>query len=147
MIRAGLILICGAAVAQGALPDDSEPVTLDFAEMARIWQEVKDGRPATPADQDAWQAAVQAEDEELARVLLLAWLQQHNPQVPMAVFAADYARVLRLHRLALSGNPAACAALAEACRSGFLGRLMLPVSEQKARWFEQRAVHAGNLPG
>lgn len=150
MIRAGLPLMCCVAVAQASLLDGSEPVTLDSAEMARIWQEVRSGKPAAaaaPASQDAWQAAMLAEDEELGRVLLLAWLQQHNPQAPLASFAADYAHALQLHRCALAGNPAACAALAGAYRSGSLRCLVLPVSEQKARWFELRAVHAGNLPG
>ena len=147
MIRFCLPLVCCAAVVHATLLDSRESVTLDSAEMARIWQEVRDGKPAAPASGDAWLAAMQAEDEELARVLLLAWLQQLNPQAPMVEFAADYASVLQLHRRALAGNPAACATLAAGYRSGCVGRLVLPVSELKARWFEQRAVHAGNLPG
>jgi hypothetical protein len=46
----------------------------------------------------------------------------------------------------LRGNGAACAACAVAYRAGQLGELVLPVSEQKARWFEQRALVAENLP-
>ena len=44
------------------------------------------------------------------------------------------------------GMAGTCAALAAAYRSGQLGILTLPQSEAKARWFEQRALSAENLP-
>ena len=89
---------------------------------------------------------VLAEDAELARVLLLAWLQEKNPALSMAAHAQVYADAVALHRRALAGQPAACAALAAAYRSGSLGALQLTPSEEKARWFEQRALSAENLP-
>lgn len=136
-----------APVAAASLLDGTEPVTLDQAEFSRIWQEVRSGAaPAPAAAADAWQQAMLAEDAELARVLLLAWLQEKNPALPLAVHAQAYADAVVLHRRALAGQPAACAALAAAYRSGSLGALQLPPSEEKARWFEQRALSAEHLP-
>ena len=136
-----------APVAVASLLDGTEPVTLDQAEFSRIWQEVKSGAsPAPAAAADTWQQAMLAEDEELARVLLLAWLQEKNPGVSLAAHAQVYADAVALHRRALAGQPAACAALAAAYRSGSLGALQLPPSEEKARWFEQRALSAEHLP-
>lgn len=147
MRRIFLLLCVVVAVAQASLLDTREPVTLDTAEMVRIWQTVRTGKPALQAaGGDTWQAALLAEDAELGRVLLLAWLQQLNPQAPMVQFATDYAQAVTLHLQALRGNSAACAACAGAYRAGRMGALSLPVSEQKARWFEQRAIVAGNLP-
>ena len=134
-------------VVSASLLDGTEPVTLDQAEFTRIWQEVKSGAPQAPAaGADTWQQAMLAEDEDLARVLLLAWLQEMNPAVPMAAHAQVYADAVALHRRALAGLPAASAALAAAYRSGSLGALQLPPSEEKARWFEQRALSAEHLP-
>lgn len=134
-------------VAAASLPDGTEPVTLDQKEFSRIWLEVKSGMaPASAAEADSWQQAMLAEDAELARVLLLAWLQEKNPALPLAAHAPAYADAVALHRLALAGQPAACAALAAAYRAGSLGALQLPPSEEKARWFEQRALNAENLP-
>lgn len=136
-----------AATAQASLLETREPVTLDTAEFSRIWQEVKQGVPSEPqASADAWQSAMLADDAELACVLLLAWLQQQNPQLPMAQHAQLYAEAVALHRRALAGNPAACVTLAAAYRAGSLGNLQLPVSNEKAHWFEQRALRVENLP-
>lgn len=136
------------ATAQASLLESREPVTLDTAEFSRIWQEVKQGLPSAPQTAaDAWQTAMLADDAELARVFLLAWLQQLNPQLPMAQHAQVYAEAVRLHRRALAGNQAACAALATAYSAGSLGALQLPVSNEKAHWFEQRALRVENLPG
>ena len=136
-----------APVAVASLLDGTEPVTLDPAEFSRIWQEVKSGAAPAPATAaDSWQQAMLAEDAELARVLLLAWLQEKNPALPMAAQAQAYAAAVALHRRALAGHPAACAALAAAYRAGALGALQLPPSEAKARWFEQRALRAEYLP-
>lgn len=136
-----------APVAAASLLDGTEPVTLDQAEFTRIWQEVRAGAAPVPAAAaDAWQQAMLAEDAELARVLLLAWLQEKNPALPLAAHAQTYADAVALHRRALAGQPAACAALAAAYRTGALGALQLPPSEAKARWFEQRALSAENLP-
>lgn len=149
MLRLCIPLLCGVAVAQSSLFEAREPVTLDSAEMARIWQEVKGGKAEAAAQaspSDTWQKAMLAEDAEQFRVLLLAWLQQQNPALGLDGAAASYARAVSLHLMALQGNTAACAACAGAYRSGRLGELTLPVSEQKARWFEQRALVAGNLP-
>ncbi|MBR1981758.1 MAG: hypothetical protein IKA23_03295 [Akkermansia sp.] len=133
--------------ASASLLDDSAPVTLDQGEFSRIWQEVRSGvSPAPAAAADSWQQAMLAEDAELARVLLLAWLQEKNPGMSLAANAQAYADAVVLHRRALAGQPAACAALAAAYRAGALGALQLPPSEEKARWFEQRALSAGNLP-
>ncbi len=134
-------------VVSASLLDGTEPVTLNQTEFSRIWQEVKSGAPQAPAaGADTWQQAMLAEDEELARVLLLAWLQEKNPALPMAAQAQAYAAAVALHRRALAGHPAACASLAAAYRAGALGALRLPLSEEKARWFEQRALGADNLP-
>lgn len=134
-------------VVSASLLDGTEPVTLNQTEFSRIWQEVKSGAPQAPAaGADTWQQAMLAEDEELARVLLLAWLQEKNPALPMAAQAQAYAAAVALHRRALAGQPAACASLAAAYRAGALGALRLPLSEEKARWFEQRALGADNLP-
>ncbi|MBR5889640.1 MAG: hypothetical protein IKY92_06330, partial [Akkermansia sp.] len=95
---------------------------------------------------DGWRAAMLEQDEELARVLLLAWLQQQNPALGLEAAAKGYAQAVSLHRQALRGNAAACAACAAAYRAGRLGEVFLPVSEQKARWFEQRALVAEKLP-
>lgn len=143
MIWAGVLL-----PAYAALPDGASPVTLDPAEMARAWQAAKSGAITAPAatGADAWQAAMLQPEPELARMQLLVWLQQQNPLIPLAGHEQDYAAAVGLHRGALAGRSAACAALAAAYRSGFLGVLQLPVSEQKARWFEQRALIAENLP-
>lgn len=136
-----------APVAAASLLDGTEPVTLDQAEFTRIWQEVRAGAaPAPAAAADSWQQAMLAEDAELARVLLLAWLQEKNPGMSLAAHAQAYADAVALHRRALAGQPAACAALAAAYRAGSLGALQLPPSEAKARWFEQRALSAENLP-
>lgn len=127
--------------------DSTQPVTMDTEELSRIWQEVKSGQPVSAAPADSgWAAAMSEPDDELARVLLLAWLQQQNPALPMAENPRVYAAALALHRRALAGQPAACAALAAAYRSGGLDGLFLPVSEQKARWFEQRALTQENIP-
>ena len=148
MKRLFCIVVLGAAsLAQASLLDDSSPVTLDPAEMSRAWQAVSSGSaPAATPAADSWQEALLQADAELSRVLLLAWLQEQNPLAPLAAYAADYAAAVGLHRSALAGQPAACAALAAAYRSGTLGVLRLPASEQKARWFEQRALTAENLP-
>lgn len=136
-----------APLACASILDGTEPVTLDQTEFSRIWQEVRTGaEPAPAAAVDLWQQAMLAEDAELARVLLLVWLQEKNPALPMAVNAQSYADAVVLHRRALAGHPAACAALAAAYRAGSLGALQLPPSEAKARWFEQRALGAENLP-
>ena len=136
-----------APVAAASLLDGTEPVTLDQAEFTRIWQEVRSGAaPAPAAAADAWQQAMLADDAELARVLLLAWLQEKNPGMSLAAHAQAYADAVALHRRALAGQPAACAALAAAYRAGALGAMQLPPSEAKARWFEQRALRAEYLP-
>lgn len=134
-------------VAAASLLDGSEPVTLNPAEFSRIWQEVKSGAsPAPAAAADTWQQAMLVEDAELARVLLLVWLQEKNPGMSLVAQAQAYADAVALHRRALAGQPAACASLAAAYRAGALGALRLPLSEEKARWFEQRALGADNLP-
>lgn len=143
------LLLVVAAQVHASLLDDSAPVTLDPAEMARAWQAVSSGQGAAAgasAPAGAWQAAMLQQDPELARVMLLAWLVEQNPLCPLADYAQDYAAAVGLHRSALAGQPTACAALAAAYRSGALGVLHLPVSEQKARWFEQRALAADLLP-
>ena len=148
MNRFALFLALVVPGGQASLLDSHAPVTLDTSEMARIWQEVQGGKTPSPETQpgDSWQAAMLADDAELTCVLLLAWLQSHNPQRLMVEHAADYARALRLHLAGVSGHAAACAELAQAYRSGSLGALALPVSEAKARWFEQRALNTANLP-
>jgi hypothetical protein len=141
------LLLAALPLAQASLLDDSAPLTLDPAEMSRAWQAASSGAaPAASPAADSWQEAMLQADAELSRVLLLAWLQEQNPLAPLAAYAADYAAAVGLHRSALAGQPAACAALAAAYRSGMLGVLRLPASEQKARWFEQRALTAENLP-
>ena len=141
------LLLAALPLAQASLLDDSAPLTLDPAEMSRAWQAASSGAaPAATPAADSWQEAMLQADAELSRVLLLAWLQEQNPLAPLAAYAADYAAAVGLHRSALAGQPAACAALAAAYRSGTLGVLRLPASEQKARWFEQRALTAENLP-
>lgn len=146
-MRPALLICCvGAALAQASLLDSSDAVTLDPAEFSRIWQEVKTGAAATPQVESGWQAALQAEDEELSRVLLLAWLQGLNPLCPMEQHARAYADAVSLHRKAQAGHVASCAALAAAYRAGALGELALPASEEKARWYEQRALQMNQLP-
>ena len=141
------LLLAALPLSQASLLDDSAPLTLDPAEMSRAWQAVSSGAaPAASPAADMWQEAMLQADAELSRVLLLAWLQEQNPLRPLAAFAQDYAAALGLHRSALAGQPAACAALAAAYRAGTLGALQLPPSEQKARWFEQRALVADKLP-
>ena len=127
------LLLCCTPLLAGSLLDSAEPVTLDPAEMSRIWADIRGGSAESGPVTDGWRAAMLEQDEELARVLLLA-------------AAKAYAQAVSLHRQALRGNGAACAACAVAYRAGQLGELLLPVSEQKARWFEQRALVAGNLP-
>ena len=138
-----VLLICcvAAALAQASLLDSSDAVTLDPAELSRIWQEVKTGAAVPQQAGAGWQAAQLEGDEELARVLLLAWLQRENPLLPMEKHARVYADAVLLHRRALAGHAASCAALAAAYRAGALGELALPASEEKARWYEQRALH------
>ncbi len=141
------LFLCCAPLLAGSLLDSAEPVTLDPAEMARVWQSVRSGKVETSRPvADGWSAAMLEQDEELARVLLLAWLQQQNPALGLDAAAKAYAQAVSLHRQALRGHAAACAACAGAYRAGQLGELSLPVSEQKARWFEQRALVAENLP-
>ena len=138
-----------APVAYASLLDSDTPVTLDTGELSRIWQEVRSGQPAAPAPSaaaDSWQAALLAEDAELSRVLLLVWLQEQNPLLPMAEYARDYAEAISLHIKALRGQVPACAVLALAYRTGRLGIFQLPPSEAKARWFEQRALTPENCP-
>ena len=146
MMKVLYLLLCGTPLLAGTLLDSAEPVTLDPAEMSRIWAEVKGGKEASPPVSDGWRAAMLEQDEELARVLLLAWLQQQNPALGLDAAAKAYAQAVSLHRQALRGNAAACASCAAAYRAGYMGELLLPVSEQKARWFEQRALVAENLP-
>lgn len=135
------------SIACASLLDGGDPLTLDQGEFSRIWQEVRSGVVSTsklPAT--TWQRAMLAEDAEVFRVLLLAWLQQHNPQSSVEDYAPAYADAVALHRKALAGQPAACAALAAAYRAGHIASLGLPQSEEKARWFEQRALIVENLP-
>lgn len=146
MMRHFYLLLCCSPLLAGSLLDSAEPVTLDPAEMARVWADVRGGRAESRPVADGWRAAMLEQDEELARVLLLAWLQQQNPALGLDAAAKAYAQAVSLHRQALRGNAAACAACAAAYRAGRLGEVSLPVSEQKARWFEQRAIVAGNLP-
>ena len=146
MMRHFYLLLCCSPLLAGSLLDSAAPVTLDPAEMSRIWGEVKGGKVASSPVSDGWRAAMLEQDEELARVLLLAWLQQQHPALGLDAAAKAYAQAVSLHRQALRGNAAACAACAAAYRAGRLGEVSLPVSEQKARWFEQRAIVAGNLP-
>lgn len=146
MKPAFLLLLCLVSGAQASLLESRDPVTLDTAEMARAWQAVSQGKPRTAAAQDAWQAAMLEQDAELSRIYLLLWLQEHNPLAPVAQHAHAYAEAVGLHRAGLAGQAQACAALAAAYRSGTLGSLSLPPSEEKARWFEQRALVAENLP-
>lgn len=143
-----VLLICcvAAALAQASLLDSSDAVTLDPAELSRIWQEVKTGAAVPQQAGAGWQAAQLEGDEELARVLLLAWLQRVNPLLPMEKHARVYADAVLLHRRALAGHAASCAALAAAYRAGALGELALPASEEKARWYEQRALQMNLLP-
>ena len=147
-MRSLLLFPLFVSSALASLLDSNEPVTLDTAEFSRIWQDVKSGQaaPAPAAAADSWQQAMLAEDAELSRVLLLVWLQEKNPGVSLAAHSQAYADAVALHRRALAGQPAACAALAAAYRSGSLGALQLPPSEEKARWFEQRALSAEHLP-
>lgn len=140
------LLLCCTPLLAGPLLDSAEPVTLDPAEMSRIWADIRGCRAEASPVADGWRAAMLEQDEELARVLLLAWLQQQNPALGLEAAAKDYAQAVSLHRQALRGNAAACAACAVAYRAGQLGELSLPVSEQKARWFEQRSIVSGNLP-
>jgi hypothetical protein len=146
-MRSFLLFPLFVSTALASLLDSKEPVTLDTAEFSRIWQDVKSGQtaPSLPAG-DSWSAAMLAENAELARVLLLVWLQQQNPLIPMDANAQMYADAVALHFRALSGQVPACAAVAAAYRAGRLGGLFLPPSEQKARWFEQRALIQENLP-
>ena len=133
-------------VAMASLLDGDAPVTLDAGELSRIWQEVRSGVPAAEQGAgDAWQSAMLAEDAELSRVLLLVWLQEQNPLLPLAAHARDYAEAVSLHMKALSGRREACKTLALAYRVGQLGALQLSVCEQKARWYEPRAVTVENL--
>ena len=147
MKLACFFLLAGAAPLMAAsLLDGAEPLTLDAAEMSRIWQEVQTGTSPRALPTSGWQEAMLEPDAETARVMLLAWLQRANPQLEIGAHAREYAGAVALHRQALAGMPAACAALAAAYRSGQLGILTLPQSEAKARWFEQRALSAENLP-
>ena len=102
-----------APAAYASLLDSDAPVTLDAGELSRIWQEVRSGAPAAPAAgaADTWQSALLAGDSELGRVLLLAWLQEQNPLLPMLAHAQEYADAVALHLGALHGQSAACAAV------------------------------------
>lgn len=145
-MKLALLILLLAPVAYASLLDTDSPVTLDAAEMSRIWQEVRSGVPSASAPgADNWQSAMLAEDAELTRVLLLAWLQEQNPLMPLAAHAKDYAEAVSVHMKALSGWREACKTLALAYRVGQLGALQLAVCEQKARWYEQRAVTVENL--
>ena len=147
MKLACFFLLAGAAPLMAAsLLDGAEPVTLDAAEMSRIWQEVQTGTSPRALPTSGWQEAMLEPDAETARVMLLVWLQRANPQLEIGAHAREYAGAVALHRQALAGMPAACVALAAAYRSGQLGILTLPQSEARARWFEQRALSAENLP-
>ena len=145
-MRRWLLILFLAPVAYASLLDADTPVTLDTGELSRIWQEVRSGASSSsPAAGDAWQSAMLAEDAELTRVLLLVWLQEQNPLLPLAAHAKDYAEAVSLHMKALCGRREACKTLALAYRVGQLGALQLAVCEQKARWYEQRAVTVENL--
>ena len=146
-MKRGLLILFLAPVAYASLLDADTPVTLDTGELSRIWQEVRSGASSSsPAAGDVWQSAMLAEDAELTRVLLLAWLQEQNPLLPLAAHARDYAEAVSLHIQALRGQSAACASLAQAYRAGQLGALQLPASDAKARWFEQRALRVESVP-
>lgn len=145
-MKRGLLILFLAPVAYASLLDADTPVTLDTGELSRIWQEVRSGASSSsPAAGDVWQSAMLAEDAELTRVLLLVWLQEQNPLLPLAAHAKDYAEAVSLHMKALCGRREACKTLALAYRVGQLGALQLAVCEQKARWYEQRAVTVENL--
>lgn len=141
-----MLLAFASQFAAASLLEGNTPVTLDAAEMSRIWQEVQTGASPRALPAPGWQEAMLEPDAETARVMLLAWLQRANPQLEIGAHAREYAGAVALHRQALAGMPAACAALAAAYRSGQLGILGLPQSEAKARWFEQRALSPENLP-
>ena len=145
-MKLALLILLLAPAAYASLLDTDSPVTLDATEMSRIWQEVRSGVPSASArGADNWQSAMLAEDTELTRVLLLAWLQEQNPLMPLAAHAKDYAEAVSLHMKAMCGWREACKTLALAYRVGQLGALQLVVCEQKARWYEQRAVTIENL--
>lgn len=139
---------CVVPLVQASILDDTAPVTLDPGAMSRAWQAASSGAhpEQTAATGGAWQAAMLQQNPELQRVQLLVWLVEQNPLLPLAAHPQDYAAAVALHIGALAGQPAACASLAEAYRAGRLGLLSLPHCEQKARWFEQRALIAEKLP-
>lgn len=119
----------------------SGSITLDASEMERARQAVFGGdgmlQPAaTPTEHPAerWSRAMAAAGTDLMPVLLLALLQELNPQLTMAEHPVIYAEALKLHRLAAEGDSSARALLAAFLESGMLpGGLIFVKDGQLAR--------------
>lgn len=121
----------------------AQSITLNPAEMEAAKQRVFGSadlrqKEETTLPEQRWLQAMAAAGTDLQAVRLLALLQELNPQAPLAAKPEAYAEVLALHRRASSGNPAACAELAQSLRSGVLpGGLFILRSEALAARLEQ----------
>ncbi len=116
----------------------AQSITLDPEEMETIKRQVF-GEGATlperaplPLEQ-RWSQAMAAAGTDMQPVLLLALLQELNPQTPLTGNPSAYAAALKLHREAAAGNAEACEQLAQSLRCGILpGGLFILHSETLA---------------
>ena len=121
----------------------AQSITLDPAELEAAKQRVF-GTGGLTHQQEAslpeqrWLQAMAAAGTDMQAVLLLALLQELNPQTPLAANPEAYASALTLHREASAGKTAACTELALSLRCGVLaGGLFILRSEALADRVEQ----------
>ena len=122
----------------------AQSITLDPAELEAAKQRVFGTGGLTTQPQEAsppeqrWLQAMAAAGTDMQPVLLLALLQELNPQTPLAANPEAYAAALTLHREASAGKTAACTELALSLRCGVLaGGLFILRSEALAARVEQ----------
>ena len=121
----------------------AQSITLDPAELEAAKQRVfgtgglTHQRVASPPEQ-RWLQAMAAAGTDMQPVLLLALLQELNPQTPLSANPEAYASALTLHREASAGKTSACTELALSLRCGVLaGGLFILRSEALADRVEQ----------
>lgn len=119
-------------------PDSA--ITLDPAAYREVMGQMQEKAPSAATEPvAAWRTAMNAATPEERAVRLLALLQRLNPGVSMEATPAPYTAALLLHRRALQGESAACAALAETLRKGVTPEgLKLPKDPESAAKLEQK---------
>lgn len=116
------------------LPDASAGVTLDEEAFASIRADMKAGRPTAEENDDTalWRSAMNAASTEARDATLLCLLLRLNPTLSPESALPELIALLQLHTRAVSGQPEACAELAQALRRGVWHNLHMPCDPESA---------------